>query len=52
MQEQIHRPLETGQLEKAEERLAVLDKDCWLGCSEYTELKESIARYKSEKGIQ
>ena len=25
--------LETGQLDKAEERLAVLDDDCWLGCT-------------------
>lgn len=44
--------LETGQLDKAEERLAVLDADCWLGCDEYTELKKSIAKYKTEKGIQ
>ncbi len=44
--------LETGELEKAEERLAVLDSDCWLGCSEYTELKESVEKYKTEKGIQ
>jgi len=44
--------LETGQLDKAEERLAVLDKSCWLGCSEYTELKESIEKYKTDKGIQ
>ncbi len=44
--------LETGQLDKAEKRLAVLDKDCWFGCSEYTELKESIEKYKTEKGIQ
>ncbi len=44
--------LETGQLDKAEERLAVLDKDCWFGCGEYTELKESIEKYKAEKGIQ
>ena len=44
--------LETGQLDKAEERLAVLNKDCWLGCDEYTELKESIEKYKAAKGIQ
>ena len=44
--------LETGELRKAEERLAVLDKDCWLGCREYTELKESIAKYKAENGIK
>jgi len=44
--------LETGQLDKAEERLAVLDKACWIGCEEYTELKESIDKYKTDKGIQ
>jgi Tfp pilus assembly protein PilF len=44
--------LETGQLAKAEERLAVLDKECWLGCDEFTELKESIAKYKTENNIQ
>lgn len=44
--------LETGDLAKAEERLAVLDADCWLGCEEYTELKESIEKYKVAKGIQ
>ena len=44
--------LETGQLDKAEERLAVLDDDCWLGCEEYTDLKELIEEYKTEKGIQ
>lgn len=44
--------LQTGQLDKAEERLSVLDKDCFFGCSEYTDLKESIAKYKVEKGIQ
>lgn len=44
--------LETGQLAKAEERLNVLDKDCWLGCEEFTELKESIAKYRTENGIK
>jgi tetratricopeptide (TPR) repeat protein len=44
--------LETGQLKKAEERLTVLDKECWLGCSEYTELKESIEKYKTDNGIR
>lgn len=44
--------LETGHLDKAEERLAVLDDDCWLGCEEYTDLKEAIAEYKVKKGIQ
>lgn len=44
--------LETGQLDKAEARLAVLDKDCWVGCSEYTDLKESIDKYKLDKGLK
>jgi len=44
--------LETGELAKAEERLAVLDKECWLGCDEFTELKGSIAKYKTENNIQ
>ena len=44
--------LETGRLDKAEERLAVLDKDCWLGCGEYTDLKESVEKYKTGKGLQ
>ena len=35
-----------------EERLAVLDKDRWFGCSENTEFKESIAKYKADNGIQ
>ena len=39
-----------GQLEKAEERLAVLDRACLFGCEEYTELKEAIAAYKARRG--
>ena len=39
-----------GQLEKAEERLAVLDRACLFGCEEYTELKEAIAAYKARQG--
>ena len=42
--------LALGQLAKAEERLAVLDKACLFGCEEYTELKEAIAAYKARKG--
>lgn len=42
--------LETGQLAKAEERLAVLDSACFFGCEEYTELKEAIAAYKARTG--
>jgi Flp pilus assembly protein TadD len=42
--------LEMGDLAKAEERLAVLDKACFFGCEEYTELKESIESYKAKQG--
>ena len=37
----------TGNLPKAEERLATLDKVCKLPCAEYTDLKKSVARYKA-----
>ncbi|MDP3796749.1 MAG: tetratricopeptide repeat protein [Polaromonas sp.] len=39
--------LVTGNLPKAEARLAALDKVCRLPCEEYTELKKSVARYKA-----
>ena len=39
-----------GDLAKAEERLAVLDKACLFGCEEYTELKDAIAAYKAKTG--
>jgi len=35
-----------GNLPKAEEQLAALDKLCFFSCSEYRELKEKIADYK------
>ena len=37
--------LKMGQLEKAEQRLAVLDDACFFGCDEYDELKEAIEEY-------
>lgn len=40
--------LQLGQPEKAEERLAVLDKDCFFGCDEYDELKEAIEEYRKK----
>ena len=40
--------LEQGELNKAEERLAVLDKACFFGCDEYYELKESIETYRKQ----
>lgn len=39
--------LELDQLDKAEERLKVLDKACFFGCEEYRELKEKIKEYKA-----
>lgn len=39
--------LETGNLEKAEEHLAALDRICFFGCDEYDELKELVEAYKS-----
>jgi len=35
-----------GQLEKAEERLAILDKACFFGCGEYDQLKQAIQEYR------
>ena len=37
----------TGNLEMAEQRLAALDKACFLPCEEYTDLKRAVARYKA-----
>jgi len=37
-----------GNLPKAEEQLAALDKLCTFSCSEYRELKEKIADYKEK----
>ena len=39
---------ETGQLAKAEVRLAVLDKACPWGCEEYDDLKEAVEKYKAK----
>ena len=36
-----------GNLPKAEERLATLDKVCRLPCSEYVDLKKAVASYKA-----
>ncbi|MEM7292632.1 MAG: tetratricopeptide repeat protein [Pseudomonadota bacterium] len=38
--------LETDQLQKAQERLAVLDSACFLPCNEYTTLKHAIETYQ------
>jgi len=42
--------LETGNLAKAEEHLAVLKKVCKWGCESRTELTEAINEYKRERG--
>lgn len=39
--------LRLGKVDKAEERLAVLDKACFFGCSEYDQLKAAIQTYKT-----
>ncbi len=42
--------LELGDLANAEAHLDVLDKACFFGCPEYTELKEEIKAYKASHG--
>ncbi len=44
--------LETGELGKAEERLAELVAACPSGCEEREELAEAIDAYKSEHGLE
>ncbi len=39
--------LMTGDLAKAEVRLAALDKACTLSCEEYRDLKAAVARFKA-----
>jgi tetratricopeptide (TPR) repeat protein len=36
-----------GDLPKAEQRLAALDKACTFGCEEYTDLKKAVSRFKA-----
>ena len=36
-----------GDLPRAEQRLATLDKACTLPCAEYTDLKNAVARFKA-----
>ncbi len=42
--------LEMGQLDKAKERLAALDKACFFGCEEHRELKAEIEEYVAKNG--
>jgi Flp pilus assembly protein TadD len=39
----------TGNLDKAQEQLAALDKLCFITCSEYRDLKHAIADYKTKQ---
>jgi tetratricopeptide (TPR) repeat protein len=39
--------LMTGNLAKAEARLAALDKACFLPCEEHSDLKKAVERYKA-----
>ena len=39
--------LMTGDLGMAEQRLAALDKACFLPCSEHSALKQAVAKYKA-----
>jgi len=40
--------LQLGQPEKAEERLQVLDKECFFGCDEFDELEAAIKEYRKQ----
>jgi Flp pilus assembly protein TadD len=39
--------LQLGQMDKAQERLQVLDKACFFGCDEFDELEEAIKNYRA-----
>ena len=39
-----------GDLPKAKEHLAVLDKLCFLPCEEYTDLKKAVQQYEASQG--
>jgi len=39
--------LQMGNLEKAEEQLARLDKICFFSCQEFSELQKTIQMYKA-----
>ena len=39
-----------GDLPKAKEHLAALDKLCFLPCEEYTDLKKAVQRYEASQG--
>jgi len=41
--------LQTGNLQKAKERLKILNSACFFGCEEYDDLKAAIASYESRR---
>jgi len=41
--------LQVGNLAKAKEHVAALDKLCWLPCEQYTELKEAVEHYEAKR---
>ena len=40
--------LQLGQLDKAEERLEILDKECFFGCREFDKLEQAIREYRRQ----
>ena len=44
--------LMVGNLPKAKEHLAQLDKLCFFGCNEYTELKKAIGAYEAKVAVK
>ena len=44
--------LQVGNLAKAKEELAALDKVCFFGCSEFTDLKKAISAYEAKVSRQ
>lgn len=40
--------LQVGDLAKAKEHLAALDRICFFGCEEYTDLKKDVAEYEAK----
>ena len=42
--------LELGRLDEAQERLAVLEKACFFGCEEYSDLEAMIEAYVAKTG--
>ncbi len=44
--------LQIGNLAKAKEQLAALDKLCFFGCEEYDDLKHSIAAFESAQPLK